>query len=119
MSATTSSERQAHAERYLDGLKGASPSVASSCPHCQRDFGFVGRPRALAKAVEEQEVIDEGGFSWNQCAVCGSRLGGNRYTWHAWTCTGSTAIDSELVHGTCCADCVAWLANGTPFEDEQ
>ena len=52
-------------------------------------------------------VVSEGGFSWSECDICGSRLGGDREVWHY-------VADGEIVHADgACVDCVQYLANGT------
>jgi len=47
-----------------------------------------------------EEVGDEGEFSWQPCELCHSTLGGQRYAAHA--------LDSndELIHLEICVDCV-------------
>lgn len=53
------------------------------------------------------ECEDPGGFSSGGCGVCGSPLGGDRFTWHALGDGG------RLLHfDDACTDCVLYLANG-------
>jgi hypothetical protein len=58
------------------------------------------------KAWETCRLDDEGSFSWSDCGICGSPLGGTKYLWHA-------IVDGEIVHFIdACTDCVVYLANG-------
>lgn len=65
------------------------------------DWGDLEGPRACA---------EEGGFSWSECDICGSSLGGDRYPAH-WIYTapdGRRSIEHERV----CVDCLMYAANG-------
>lgn len=78
-----SSEYAAAVERGLEGLM----------------FVSVG-------SCDAQRCSDEPSFSWSPCGICGSRLGGDRYTWHA-------DMDGELQHySDACVDCVMYIENG-------
>lgn len=64
-------------------------------------------------AEDASEYAEDGGFSWSDCEICGSTLGGDRFPWHA---IGS---DGRILHGTCCADCTVYLANGEEPEGSE
>jgi hypothetical protein len=83
-------------------------SVSCDCPTCRDRFGYgftSGRGFERVKfqdAIERQDVLDEGSFSWRPCELCGSTLGGDRFIAH----TGRGD------HLEICADCLVYLANG-------
>jgi len=66
------------------------------------------------EAWRSGKAYDEAHFSWGDCDICGSSLGGDREVWHAIDCdTG------ELVHGdSACVDCIMYLANGVLPDDD-
>lgn len=67
------------------------------CPDCARHWQHGGTDD------------DEGGFSWQDCDTCNSRLGGTRHAAHA-------LMDDDprrtVVHLAVCTDCVMFVANG-------
>lgn len=70
---------------YLKGLEAVSTGANEKCPECE---GQGSDPW----------------FSWRPCEICGQEAG-NREPWHALS-------DGELVHGSCCEDCIYYLAFG-------
>ena len=89
------------AERGLEGKKFVSfgPIYDSGCSECD-ESGFT------------EEYGDEGGFSYSQCGICGSRLGGDRYVWH-WV-----DGDGEIMHEhDGCTDCLVYISNGDEPEE--
>lgn len=100
----------------LDGMRGVS---SGECPGCERCAEFHDMT-----AEEHDEAWhtgklggDEGSFSWCQCGVCGTTLGGDRYVWH-WINGGDEyGKGGEIVHeDDMCTDCVYYLACGTEPE---
>jgi hypothetical protein len=92
-------------DRNLAGLEFVSVGLCPSCPYCQSAYGMS--PREFYAAYHTGDVCDEGGFSWSGCGICGSTLGGARYSWHA------RDADEALFHADdACADCLMFLANG-------
>ena len=86
-------------EATLKGLVGISTGICPGCKECRDEYG--------------QDESVEPYFSWSNCDICGSTLGGAREPWHA--------LDkhNEIVHGDCvCTDCVMYLANGDEPIDE-
>lgn len=74
----------------------------------------------LAEAAAKQAFEDdyhngtlssEASFSWRECGICGSRLGGDREDWH-YVAKNSKGIDTIYHHDDACVDCVIYLANG-------
>jgi hypothetical protein len=55
---------------------------------------------------QNEDVGDEGFFSWQSCDCCGSHLGGDRFAAHG--------IDSggNGIHLDICVDCLVYIANG-------
>jgi len=114
----------AAADRYLAGLEFISTGLCPGCSECglgakdcedcdgtgETDEGHVCKVcqgvGTIAPTIDEVPD-EEPGFSWSSCEVCGSTLGGNRYTWHAQT------KDGKLVHGECCEDCMMHMNYGT------
>jgi hypothetical protein len=79
-------------ERNLKGLEAVS---TGNCPGCNECSDANGDPY----------------FSWSPCEICGSRLGGDRESWHA-------LMDNKLIHcENACVDCVVYLANGDEPEN--
>lgn len=68
---------------------------------------------AFDEAVRNGHAYDEASFSWSECDICSSRLGGDRSPWHY-------VHDGKLYHGEgACTDCVLYLANGDVPEEER
>ena len=88
----TATEYQEAFARWTKDLVGLNTGLASCCPECG-DFN--------------EEIGDEGGFSWSQCDTCGSTLGGNRYAAH-----GFAEGDDTPIHLDVCEDCLCYIANG-------
>ena len=60
---------------------------------------------------------DEGGFSWSDCGICGSTLGGDRYVYHYLDPRGP---DGRIYHETDgCVDCLVYISNGDEPEGEE
>jgi hypothetical protein len=79
-------------------------------PFCDDCDGHGDRQPTMAEFSEQWsngKIVEEGGFSWDGCDICGSSLGGTMEPWHG--------VDSsnKIIHGDCaCVDCVVYLANG-------
>lgn len=97
-------------EDRTEGMHALSAGVCDACPECMDRFG-IKSPAEFVDGVRNWTVYDEGGFSWHDCDLCGSTLGGDRYVYH-WVASG------RLEHGDdACSDCVMMLANGEEPED--
>ena len=59
-----------------------------------------------AVAYEADEIVDEGGFSWQPCQCCESTFGGDRHPAHY------IDDDGKINHIEVCVDCLCYLANG-------
>ena len=83
-------------------MERVDPGISCDCPACRDRFGtdfHSGRGFERAKfqsAIECQDVLDEGSFSWSGCDFCGSTLGGDRYCAH----------DENGNHLNICVDCL-------------
>lgn len=77
--------------------------VCSKCEECQSQFGLS--EAELAKGIEDEEINDEGGFTWCACDCCHLLIGGMKYSAHAFQ-------NGELVHLEICEDCMCYLASG-------
>lgn len=86
------SEYTERVNRYLEGCEYVS---VGGCPGC-KDCGIP---------EDSDNYVDEAYFSWSPCEICGSHLGGHRHAWHC-------VIDGKIVHGSCCTDCMFYIANG-------
>ena len=87
-----------------EGLEAVSVGLCPGCETCARDFGL--EVEEFNAQYEAGEFADEGGFSFQACALCGSTLGGDRYAGHGIDAGGA------LVHFEVCTDCLFYLANG-------
>lgn len=88
---------------HTAGIEHISTGIYSKCSDCQSAWDMD--EAALEAACANDEVIDEGGFSWSQCDTCGSHLGGNRYAAHGF-------IGERVIHLDVCEDCLIYIANG-------
>jgi hypothetical protein len=62
--------------------------------------------RAFERDVQAGRAYSSDEFSWGECCICDSRLGGSREVVHF-------LMDGRLQHADgACADCVLYLANG-------
>ena len=79
-------------ERELSGLEHLSTGYVDhdTCSECPEE--------------QNEDVGDEGYFSWSSCECCGSTLGGDRYAAHG------RMTDGSLVHFDVCVDCL-WYIN--------
>jgi len=116
-------------ERGLQGLTAVSTGLCGECRQCAEHCGFdidqdVEETEGEAEAEEQRmakfdEAVsfgkchDEGGFSWAECGICGSHLGGNRYVWHGiFTSDLEKKLRTVRHFDDACTDCVMFLANG-------
>jgi hypothetical protein len=102
----------AYTDAVEAGLKGLSGVSTGLCPHCEdcADAHGYASVAEYDAAYEAGTACDEGSFSWCDCGICGSHLGGDRYHWHA-------ILDGRIVHfDDACSDCVVYLANGDESE---
>jgi hypothetical protein len=77
---------------YLEGCETASPGPCPDCKDCEDCLQANG------------EYHEDPFFSWQPCEIC-KGIAGDRESWHC-------IIDGKIAHGTCCQDCVCYLANG-------
>lgn len=96
--------------REVDGEEGcggfytfkANPGPAFD----SEDAAEAASKEAHKEAWSSGDLYDEPSFSWRECGICGSRLGGERSTWHY-------IADGRIWHhNDACTDCVLYLANG-------
>jgi hypothetical protein len=104
----TNEEFIADYEQQTEGLKHVNVGLASCCEECCRSWGM--EEEAMRAGLENDEICDEGGFSWSSCDTCGSVLGGMRYAGHAWIAVEGKP--DELIHLEVCTDCLCYIANG-------
>lgn len=88
---------------------------AGECPGCEACAERHDMTLDEHRAAWRDGKLDGGGesFSWSPCGVCGTKLGGDRCTWH-WISGGiEHGKGDEIVHeDDACTDCVFYLANG-------
>jgi hypothetical protein len=84
---------------YLKGMKGVSTGPCSGCDICCKEYGLT--------EGGSEEVTVEPWFSWSPCEICNDPIGGNREYWH-----GIIANDRQIVHGSCCEDCIYYINFG-------
>lgn len=112
-------------DHYLAGLLNVSTGPSHACKECMESSPLpdgAACPHCGEVLDEDSDEMQswydcasEGGFSSSQCDSCGSRLGGNRYSAHAWrgpTGKGRDSWEEELIHLSVCGDCLCYLANG-------
>lgn len=106
----TGQARECNAIEVENQIGTVSPGLYGGCPHCQSAHGM--EPREFYHGVHvSQDVVDEGGFSWMDCELCGSELGGDRFAAHA-------SKDGASYHVDVCVDCLMATANGEEYPDE-
>lgn len=96
--------------RGTESLRYFSTGICSKCPECQAASGLP--PRQFFSAYEAGRIDEEGAFSWSDCDICGSGLGGDRYSGHYCDDDGKVQHLSDI-----CCDCVVFAANGDEPED--
>ena len=91
-------------------LKFISTGVCPGCEDCMDTFGYDD-PEVFEQAVMNEDVLDEGSFSWNPCDECNTSLGGDSFYAHG--------IDEndDLNHFRVCRDCLLEM-NGYEVFDE-
>ena len=92
---TATSKYETRVARYLEGLTWVSTGASPGCAEC-------GLEDCDEMEGDAYECAGEPSFSWSPCEVCDSTLGGDRHPWHAMS-------DGQLVHGTCCTNCLMYL----------
>ena len=92
-------------QRGLEGLRAESSGFLAECDECRDNHDFCCVHSAKA-AVEAGDSLSEGSFSWEPCDICGSHLGGDRFSAHALD------DDGQIIHLEVCTDCVMFMANG-------
>jgi len=94
-----------------------APGIYCKCGECQQRYGVTEEysdetdtyetteemETRFQGMIDEQEVIDEGGFSKQSCDMCNSGLHGDRYIAHQ-------LIDGNWYHIEICTDCLMELA---------
>lgn len=100
---------------YFDAEEPSSNSNFGTWYATEEECAAAARA-AFDEDVSSGRVPDEGGFSWSECGLCGSRLGGDRYVYHYWykRPDGSSVI-AHYSDG--CVDCLMYAANGELPED--
>ena len=79
-------------EQKTKGLNALSTGFCPECKECADDSGYEDLGRY---------------FSWANCEICGTGLGGDRYIGHY------VNEDNEIVHfDSVCVDCDKYIANG-------
>lgn len=100
-------------EHNCEGIDNISPGICYTCEQCQSNYNM--EADELMEAMDTQEVIDEGSFSWSSCDTCGSGLGGNRYIAHGRIRGGINMYG--IIHLEICTDCLMYFANGDEPEN--
>ena len=103
---TMSAYARAVAE-HAAGIFHLNAGAAASCPECLKAHGI--EDTGDIEAMQEQ-MIDEGNFSWSPCDCCGSRLGGDRYAAHGWD--NQDIAQDNSIHLDICTDCVFYTEYG-------
>lgn len=88
-----------------DGMPYLSSGFCPDCPECASNHGLT--IEEAEEAYEEGRICDEGNFSWHDCKLCGSSLGGSRYTIHY------RDKNNSLIHlDGACSDCIVYMEIG-------
>ena len=99
-------------ERGLRGLTSASVGACPGCEQCRDMFAPDATMEEFDEMWHKGELCYESSFSYLECGICGSYLGGDRCVWH-WL-----ADDNEVQHeDDCCFDCAMYMANGDEPEN--
>jgi hypothetical protein len=81
------------------------PGLSWTCDDCKSSHG-IDDEAEFERMIMDEGYSDGGGFSWHDCDLCGSRLGGDRYAAHG-------QYKGEWYHLDICVDCLQYTANGT------
>ena len=102
----TKNEYEKRVADALAGLEFLSFGLAENCRTCRRDWGYDPDEDSIifAEAIDAQTAIDEGSFALPPCQLC-DQPAGLLYGYHY--------RDELIHHGEACADCLAYLTNGT------
>jgi hypothetical protein len=98
-------------DRGLRGRDAVSTGVCPGCTECQEEHGYD-TIEAFEEAWSHGRINSEVFFSWRECGICYSHLGGDREIWH-WV-DDNNKIRHEYY---ACTDCVLYLANGDEPEN--
>jgi len=102
-------------DRGMQGMYAESSGFSAGCQDCLDAYGICCEHKAQYM-LDNGEIVEEGHFSWQACDICGSHLGGDRYSAHAILKTQVNGDcetgDGEIVHLEVCVDCVMYMANG-------
>ena len=104
-------------ERGLKGVEFPSTGVCSGCSECADNLGISLRKlRATWSTGDHSGSL---GFSWSECDLCGSSLGGDREAFHGYIRLPDKLgrMRRKLFHGAVCVDCVMYLAYGEEPEE--
>ena len=80
-------------------LKFVSVGLCFNCIECKDTFGYDSIDK-FNQDIENEDILDEGSFSWNPCNDCNTQLGGSSYLAHGKDKNG------DLIHFTICYDCL-------------
>ena len=100
-------------ERGVADLEHATFSTGYwSCPDCGSDRWTGSEPCPDCGADPEHR--QDSSFSWSDCDICGSSLGGDRYAVIGWLKGARDHEYSDVYRwsGECCTDCLMMMANG-------
>jgi len=95
---------------FSNGIKDihvVSAGFSWNCPECLNNYDICCEHKG-EHMYQKGEIVDEGSFSHNACDICGSKLGGNRFSAHGVLDTDH----KEIVHLEVCVDCIMYMANG-------
>ena len=85
------------------------------CPDCDSDnFDNCDGCRECDKTAEQLQAYSEPSFSWSSCDICGSHLGGDRYTVIACLKGARKAgwTEDHQWQGEVCFDCLYFECYG-------
>jgi hypothetical protein len=84
-----------------NNLKFVSTGLCPDCIECAELFGVS--IDELNQGIENDDIFDEGSFSWYPCDDCNTNLGGDSFIAHG------IDKDENLIHFTVCLDCLMEL----------
>lgn len=104
------SKREIYWRNVENALRACNYASSGLCPDCETCRDSVNIDMSMEKFAEDignGSLFSEPSFSWSDCDVCGSVLGGDRDVWHY------VADDRSFIHcDSVCNDCAMYIANG-------
>lgn len=99
----TKQEYEEYEQNVKNTLEGLQYISSGPCPGCDECLEC---DNPDDPSMEWYDLAGEPHFSWSGCEICGSSLGGNRYSAHA------VDKNNNIIHFDVCVDCYYYIEYG-------